>query len=458
MNKTSIETEFSANQEHFLKEWSELLRFKSISTDPSYVQECQCCANWLVDHLEQIGMESALWLTPSKATVFAEFTAPVSKDKVPTVLFYGHYDVQPVDPVELWTSDPFDPQVRDGRLYARGAQDNKGQAFYFIKAVESAIKAGTLRCNLKIVLEGEEECGSEGFSAKLDEWSSKLQADVLMVCDTGTVKAGIGAITMGLRGIAHLTVALKGPNKDLHSGVHGGVVRNPAAEISRLLDSLYNPDGSIAVAGYYDGCTAIDASDRALANAFPLSMTEYAAMVGTLPEGGEQAFTPWERRGFRPTIEINGVHSGYGGPGGKTIIPATAFAKISTRLVAGQDPQHCLSLIRKHLESNTPRGVELEITEESVGGPALRLSSKTDIVRCAAKVLKEVCEVDPVYMWEGASIPVVSSLAQVSGAAPLLVGFGLEEDNIHAPNESFAIDQFKQGYLYVSLMLSELSR
>ena len=451
MQLSSLDPLFTAEKERFVSELSEFLRIPSISTDPAHNDDCVRCATWLSDHLRHIGLHSELLPTSTKPVVFASFEVG---SHAPTVLFYGHYDVQPVDPIERWSSPPFEPSVRGSRIYARGAQDNKGQLFYVVKAIEALVRAKALRCNIKLLIEGEEESGSAGITERAPSWRDRLKASVLMVCDTGTLRAGVPAVTMGLRGIAHMTVSVRGPKHDLHSGVHGGVIRNPATELTRLIASLHHDDGSIAVEGFYDGIQEPSVEDRALANEFPLTSEQYCALVGVAPEGGERRFTPWERRGFRPTIEVNGIHGGYGGPGGKTIIPAEAFAKISTRLVAGQDPARCLTLLEQHLRDRTPKGVALEITENHVGGPGVRLSSQSPLVRHASQVLQEISGVKPLFIWEGASIPIVAGLSTLSGGEPLLVGFGLEEDNIHAPDESFDIAQFKSGFLYAARFLA----
>ncbi len=457
MTLERLTAQFAANEPRYIEEWKELLRFQSISTDPTYDGDCERCAKWLVSHLETIGFVSRLIQTEGKPVVFAEYIAPhKATQATKTVVFYGHYDVQPVDPLELWQSKPFEPEVRGGRLYARGAQDNKGQLWYVVKALELLIQEGALRCNVKLLLEGEEEHGSAGIAAALPGWGDLAKGDVLMVCDTGTMDPAVPTITMGLRGIAACTVEVKGPSKDLHSGVHGGIARNPALELARLLSTLHNLDGSIAVEGFYEGVPPIDPADAALQNTPPLTDEQYQQLVGVLPQGGEVKFTPLERNGFRPTIDINGIHSGYGGPGSKTIIPASALAKITCRLVYGQDPERTMERLKSHLRSHLPKGCELVVSEEHLGGGALRLTSKSKLMELARTTLKDVCGRDPIFRWFGASIPIIAALAEVSGAEPLLVGFGLEEDNIHAPNESFALEQFKRGFLYAGLMLSRL--
>lgn len=453
--QSRLAEEFTRSSSSYFSELSEFLKFKSISTDSAFAPDCLKCAEWLRNHIAGIGFAAQLLQTESKPVVYGELKVAQSAR---TVLFYGHYDVQPVDPLNLWQSDPFEPIIRDGRIYARGAQDNKGQLFYVLKALQFLVKSKLLSCNVKVLIEGEEECGSKGLSTQLGKWKDRLGADLLMVCDTGSLQAGLPAITMGLRGIAALEAILRGPHKDLHSGVHGGVVRNPATELARLVAGLHKSDGSIAIPGFYEGMKQASQSDRALANAIPLSEEQYRQLVGAAPDGGELGYSMWERRGMRPTIEVNGFHSGYGGEGGKTIIPSSAEVKLSMRLVPGQNPQRCLELLREYFVTNTPKSLALSFGHHQEGAEAVAISSSDPAVKLASDVLAEVCGIRPLYLWEGSSIPIVTELSRVSGGTPLLVGFGLEEDNIHAPNESFSLDQFRLGFLYAGAFLDKFGR
>jgi acetylornithine deacetylase/succinyl-diaminopimelate desuccinylase-like protein len=451
--QTELESCFTRHRDRYLAEWKELLAFPSVSTDPRHAQDCLNCADWLVRQLAAIGFEARLLPTPSKPVVYAERAGDPTK---PVVLFYGHYDVQPVDPLDEWVSPPFEATLRDGRLYARGAQDNKGQLLYALKALETLIELQALRPTVKIVIEGEEESGSRGIAQALPGWRDLLRADVLLVTDTGSVAPGAGTIVMGLRGIFHLTVVLGGPHHDLHSGVHGGRAPNPAEGLAALLAGLHGADGRIAVPGFYDSVRMPSPWEREMAARIPFSPEVFAARNGVPPVAGEREFTPVERVGFRPSLDINGMHSGFGGEGTKTIIPARAMAKLTARLAAGQNPESCLRALIAHLQANTPQGLRLEVTEQGIGGPALRLNPDSPLVAKARGVLDTLTGHDTVFLWEGASIPLVTGLAAVSGAEPLLVGFGLEEDRMHAPNESFALEQFRLGYLYVGLMLNAL--
>ena len=452
----SYKNRFEENKEDYINSWKRFLAFKSISADPEYDKDCLDCANWLADYLRSIKFEVEVLQTDSKPMVFAEYRS--EKPKAKTLLFYGHYDVQPVDPLDLWKSDPFKPEIRDNRMYARGAQDNKGQVMYFLKAVEGAVKSGELSCNLKILIEGEEESGSKAISKALPSIKDKIKADVLMVCDTGTPSSEFATITMGLRGILSFEVRLDGAAYDLHSGVHGGVVPNPATEIARLVATLHDASGKVAVKGFYDSILPVDPEDKKLADSIPFDIKAYEQQVGVESCGGEQGLSFFDRRGFRPTVELNGISSGYSGPGGKTIIPSYAIAKISARLVAAQDPGECMRLLKEHLKANCHRGLRISFPYNEIGGGAISISSKSDIISTAKEVLDLICNSQTACMWEGASVPIVPGLAAAAGAEPLLVGFGMEEDCIHAPNESFGLEQFRKGFLYVSLMLKKLSQ
>lgn len=444
---------FSTHQERFLQEWKTFLRFQSISAEPEYHGQCLACAEWLVAHLDTLGFSAELLSTATKPLVYGVLPGDPKKQ---VVLFYGHYDVQPVDPLNLWETAPFEPTLRNGRLYARGAQDNKGQLFYFLKAIEALRASGVSLPTIKILLEGEEECGSEAMHAGLHGLSDKLKADVLMVCDSGMLAPDLPTVTMGLRGIAHFELRVHGPTVDLHSGMYGGIVLNPLQALTSMVAALHRPDGSVAVPGFYEGVREVSAEDKALANAAPIDVAAMSKVVGTEFHGGEKGFSVAERRGFRPTLEINGIGGGYQGSGSKTVIPTYGFAKLSMRLVAGQDPRNTLDKVIGYLQSLAPNGVRIEIREEKIGGPALLVSTHSPVIKSAREALTRAFDCDPIFLWEGASIPIIPLLCEVSGAEPLLVGFGLDEDQIHAPNESFSLRQFEDGFRYVTSFLSRI--
>ncbi len=449
-----FQSAFEQHREKILAQWMELLAFPSISTDPAHHHDCLACAEWEVQHLRAMGFDNARLLpTPGNPVVFAERQGLPGK---PVVLFYGHYDVQPVDPLEAWHTPPFAPTLIDGRMRARGAQDNKGQHFYALKAIETLIQQNALGATLKILIEGEEECGSHGIAAAMPNWRDLLKADLLLVTDIGMDGPRAPTITLSLRGMLHLTAELSGPVRDLHSGTHGGVAPNPAIGLARMIASLHNPDGSIAIPGYTDGIQPPTPDELEMIRAMPFDAAAYRKATGVPPTGGERARPVSERLGLRPTIEVNGFRSGFDGPGVKTIIPALARVKFTSRLAAGQDPARCLAALETHLRQHTPEGLTLTITEKGVGGSGFRLNPKSPWVTRATSVLQNLYGVAPIRRWEGASIPIIAELAKISGAEPLLVGFGLEEDSIHAPNESFALDQFRNGYLYVAHLLAGL--
>ena len=453
MTPQTAQAAFDRDRDRIVAEWMELLRFPSVSTDPAHDLDCRDCATWLAEHLNGMGFEARLLETPSKPVVFAQRDGKPGK---PVVLFYGHYDVQPPDPLEDWRTPPFEPTLADGRLRARGAEDNKGQLFYALKAMEALIRDDRLEATVKIVIEGEEESGSGGIGACLEAWREQLGADILLVTDVFMEALDTPTIILGLRGIVHATVEVSGPRHDLHSGVHGGLAPNPAAALARLLAGLHRADGSVAVEGFYDGIAEPSARERELAASVPFDAEAYRAASGVPPVAGERAFSPVERLGMRPCLDINGLHAGFAGAGVKTIIPARARAKMTARLAAGQDPQRVLAALVAHLEEQTPEGLTVKVIEQGAAGGGLRLDPEQPVVARAAAVLRAIFGREPVMRWEGASIPTVAELARTAGADPLLVGFGLEEDAIHAPNESFSLDQFRLGYTFVSLLLAGL--
>lgn len=444
---------FAQHQARFIDEWREFLSFKSVSADPQYHEDCEACAAWLCAHLERLGFSAHVWSSETKPLVYAERRGRPDK---PVVLFYGHYDVQPADPLDLWRSDPFEGTIRDGRMYARGAEDNKGQVFFFCKAIEALCSEGADLPTIKILIEGEEESGSQALHAGLSSWSERLAADILMVCDTDMLEPGRPAITMGLRGIAHCEVRVHGPAMDIHSGMYGGVVLNPLQALARVLSSLHNRDGSVAVPGFYDGTHEPTQQEIGLVTAAPIDLEKMQKHLGVPLVGGEPRFGALERRGLRPTLEINGVGGGYQGPGGKTVIPSYGMAKLSMRLVAGQDPQRTLDAVVRYLEGLSSDGARVEVVDCSVGGAALQLPVTSDVLKIAERAIVKGFGEKPVYIWNGASIPIIPALAAASSAAPLLVGFGLDEDAIHSPNESFSLRQFEEGFRYVTHFMCEL--
>lgn len=437
-------------EETVRQEYGELLRFESIGADPAKLRECVNCAMWLKKWLGSIGFAGELLMPPVKGAKAAPpvlFAERPGAEGMPTVLVYGHYDVQPVDPVSEWNTPPFEPTEIDGRIYCRGAQDDKGQSFAFLCGIRDFLKAAGDRPvpTVKVVLEGQEESGSEALQELAPAIRRRLAADVLAVCDTGAAPGLRPAIVAGLRGVSHFTVRLTGPSRDLHSGEYGGIAPNPAQAIAELVASLHNPDGSIAVAGFRDGIEPPTEEERRAAEATAPDDAFYAGDIGCEPVGGQCGKTIVQRNSFEPTIEVNGIHSGYGGPGAKTVIPSEAIAKISMRLVPGQSVRGAFESVRKHLEDHLPRGMKLSVEDYNPGAGGFRLPLASPIFRLAAHVLGEMDARGPVFQWDGASIPVVSVLREASGAAPLLVGWGQPEDRIHSPNESYSLVQFDKA-------------
>jgi len=448
---------FEQNRSAILDAWFELLRLPTVGTDPKRLGECARCAAWLKRFLKPLGFDVEILTPGSGIPVPVLYAERPGAEGAMTVLFYGHYDVQPEDPVSGWQTPPFEPTLVNGRVYARGAQDNKGQVFGFLQGVKALIEAGERLPTLKLVLEGQEESGSSAVNDLAPLLRPRLQADVMMVSDTSCGPENQPSIVAGLRGVQHFTATLTGPAYDLHSGVHGGVAPNPALGMARLLASLHNADGSIAVAGFSDRVRPPSDEERGYAQKGSVSPERYAQEIGCPPAGGAQALDPVTRGSFEPTIEVNGLHSGYGGPGSKTVIPSTAVAKLSMRLVPDQRPEETFAAVQKHLAEHCPRGMSLAFSEPCTGAPGFRLPLNSPVFRLAADILQQMDPRGALFRWEGASIPVVAMLQHLSGAAPLLVGFGREEDKIHCPNESFGLDQFVRVMTWSSLMLRALA-
>ena len=450
---------FDEQRESILKEYFELLRFPTIGAEPMRLKDCVDCAMWLKKWLAPQGFAVELMQAPKMLG-----TPPVllaerkGTEGAPTILFYGHYDVQPPDPLEAWETPPFEPTLKDNqRVYCRGAQDDKGQFFSFLCGMRNFLisRMGTVP-TIKIVLEGQEESGSTALAALAPTIKDRLRADVLLVCDTSAAAEMRPAIVAGLRGVSHFTVRLEAANYDLHSGEHGGIAPNPAQGMAELIASLHNPDGSIAVRGFCDHVVPPTDEERAAAESAAVSPEEYEKTTGVAPVGGEAGLTLTERNSFRPTIEVNGIHTGYGGPGSKTVIPAGALAKLSMRLVPDQNPDDVMAAVSRHLRQHTPRGMKLFIEDLTGEAAGFRLPLASPVFRLAASVLEELDPRGAVYQWDGASIPVVSTLKTCSGAAPLLVGFGQPEDRIHAPNESFGLNQFARAMAWAEKILAAL--
>lgn len=447
---------YQKRKEQAINDFFTFLRFESISTEPGYSGQVNACAKWLQNYLSDIGFETELWPTAGHPVLFAScLKAGPSK---PTLLIYNHYDVQPVDPLEEWISQPFKPEVRKGQVYARGAQDNKGQCFYVIQALKALIETNQeLPINVKLCIEGEEEAGSAGLSGILKDKREELKADYLVIADVGIPGPNTPAVTLGMRGLVALDVELKGSFTDLHSGSHGGIAYNPIHALVEVLAKLRDANGRILVPGFYDDVKEMPEQFKKMIS-FDFDPLHYEATFGVVPSGGEKEFLPIERNWLRPTLEINGISGGYSGPGFKTVIPAKAHAKISCRLVADQDPLKIGKLVAKHIEKLAPHGIEVKATVRPGGGVAIRANPDSKLVQAFAKAFTDVFNRPCKYEYGGASIPIVPELTKASGSEVVLVGLGLGDDCIHAPNEHFGLDRFEKGFLMMARALDYLSQ
>lgn len=434
-------------EETALKDYFKFLSFQSISSEDAYRPQVLACVEWLAQYLREIGLEVQIWETTGHPTIFASYSK--AGPTQPTLLIYNHYDVQPVDPVELWHSPPFQPTIKNGEVFARGAQDNKGQCFYTIFALKAMLENNkSLPINIKLCIEGEEECGSNGLSNILTSKQQELSADYLAIVDVGIPGPNIPAVTLGVRGLITMDVEVQGSNIDLHSGSHGGVVFNPIHALAEMLAALRESSGKIAVPGFYEDLVSVDKEECHLPQSFNIASYEQA--FETKATGGEKALSPLERLWLRPTIEINGIVGGYTGTGFKTVIPAIAKAKLSCRLVPNQDPEKIGNLVANFLKARAPDGVTVRVNVHPGGGLAVRAKASSKVVKAFAQAYSEVFQSPCQYIFEGASIPIVTQLAAASKSEVVLIGLGLISDQIHAPNEHFGLDRLEKGFLIIS--------
>lgn len=445
---------YKKHEKQALEDFFTFLRFQSISTDPTYSKEVNSCAKWLEKYLQNIGFETELWPTSGHPTLFASYMK--AGPNKPTLLIYNHYDVQPIDPLEEWISPPFEPTLRDGQVFARGAQDNKGQCFYVIQALKAILERDrTLPINVKLCIEGEEEMGSVGISGILNKKKKDLKADYLAIVDVGIPSPVTPAVTLGVRGIVTMDVAVQGSTGDLHSGSHGGVAYNPLHALVELLSQLRDKNGKIAVPGFYDDVKKMSEKEKQLLS-LDFDIEKYKEMFGIKPTGGEKGLSPLERKWLRPTIEINGISGGYCGNGFKTVIPAKALAKVSCRLVPDQDPKKIGALVAKFLEERAPDGVAVKVQVHHGAGKATRANPNSKIVQAFSQAYQEVFDKPCKNVFEGGSIPIINELASVSTDNVVLMGLGLGDDNIHAPNEHFGLDRFEKGFIIIARTLEIL--
>lgn len=445
------------NQARFIRELSDYVRFPSVSAQPAHRKDLDACARWLLQRCRQIGLKAELCPTHGNPVVLAGTSRSRSKRK-PHYVIYGHYDVQPPEPFELWKTPPFEPRVTGSSLFARGASDNKGQHLAHLNAVEAYLKTGTeIPCDLTFVIEGEEEIGSKNLAGFLKENRSRLRCDGIVISDTGLVSKKHPTLTYGLRGIVAVEVKLSGPLRDLHSGIFGGTVDNPAMALCRLFAPLTDKMGRVTIPGFYDDVAPLTTFERKQLARLPFHESAYRKFLGVPELFGERGYTPIEQRSARPTLEINGLTSGYQGAGSKTIIPAWASAKVTMRLVPDQKPERVRALFVRHLREICPPTVRLEFKHEHGGEPYV-VSLQSRQAKAALRALKTAFGQEPVLMREGGSIPIVNDFKKILGADSFMLGLALPDDNAHSPNEKFDLEVFAQGMAMSAHLWQELAR
>jgi acetylornithine deacetylase/succinyl-diaminopimelate desuccinylase-like protein len=437
-----IKNYIEENKSRFLEELFSLLRFPSVSADPKYKQEVLNTADFVAEKLKEAGAQNVeVCKTEGYPVVYGE---KIVDNHLPTVLVYGHYDVQPPEPLELWHTPPFEPTVREGKIFARGACDDKGQFYMHIKAFELMMKTETLPCNIKFMIEGEEEVGSDNLGKFVTANKERLKADVVLISDTSMISMENPSLETGLRGLAYMEVEVTGPNRDLHSGVYGGAVANPATILCQMIASLHDENNHITIPGFYDGVIELSEVEKKALNAAPFDLDEYKQDLAVDDVWGEAGYSTLERTGTRPTLEVNGIWGGYTGPGAKTVLPSKANAKISMRLVPGQDWVKISELFKNHFESIAPKSVKVNVVAHHGGTPYV---TPTDSIafKAAYKAIEESFGKEPVPTRGGGSIPIVALFEEELGIKTVLMGFGLDSDNLHSPNEKYDIYNFYKG-------------
>ena len=442
-----MKTYIQANKERFFEELFSLLRIPSVSAQAEHKEDMYRCAARLVELLKEAGAdEAAVCETAGHPVVYGSKDMGAEK----TVLVYGHYDVQPPEPLEKWRTDPFepvlakDPATGEDAIWARGANDDKGQLFMHLKAFEFLLKTGQLRHNVKFIFEGEEEIGSPSLPAWVKEHKDLLKADVILVSDTTMISEKVPSINCGMRGLAYLEVKVTGPNKDLHSGHYGGAVANPINELCALIASLHDEDGRVTIPGFYDDVVELSADDRALLNRAPFDLEEYRKFLDIKEVKGEKGYNTLERTAIRPCLDVCGIWGGYTGAGAKTVLPSVAYAKVSMRLVPNQESAKITKLFQEHLQRIAPPCVKVEVTPFE-GGDGFLIPISSHAYQAASRAMAEVYGTEPVPARGGGSIAILADMQKILGTDPLLMGFGLERDTIHSPNESFLLRQFFAG-------------
>ncbi len=459
---SDFESFLQKNHDRFESDLFEWLRMASIGTDSAYDAEVRQAADWLADKFRGIGLKTEMIETCGHPLVYAESPAV---ENAPTVLVYGHYDVQPPDPLDLWDTPPFEPSVRDGKVYARGATDDKGQMITHLYGVEAYLDAhGSLPVQVKFLIEGEEESGGAGLDAFLKgeydqdiSVAEKLDADIVVISDSTQYAPGKPAITYGLKGIMYFQLNLQGPNRDLHSGAFGGSVNNPANALAEMLAQIKDDQGRIQVPGFYDKVIPLDDREREQFASLNFSDEEYRQELGIEDTFGEAGYTTLERRWGRPTFDINGLWSGYQGEGAKTVLPAKAGAKFSFRLVPDQDPEEVHQSLEKMLREICPPGIEMEL-QALHGAPGFVLPLDSPFMEAAARAIETGFGTEPVFIRSGGSIPVVNQFKQLLGIDTLLMGWGQDDDNPHSPNEKFSLQDFHRGIHASACLWGEIAK
>ncbi len=446
MNK--VKNYIDKHKDRFINELFDLLRIPSISAQSEHKADMQHCAEWLAAALSKAGADRAdVMPTDGNPVVYAE---KIIDPKAKTVLVYGHYDVMPVDPRDEWRTEPFEPVIKEGRIWGRGADDDKGQLWMHAKEFEAMCATGTLPCNVKFMLEGEEEIGSASLYKFCEQNKKLLRSDIILVSDTSMLSLQTPSITCGLRGLTYMEVTVTGPDKDLHSGLFGGAVANPANVLARLVAQLVDDNGHIAIPGFYDDVRELTPTERKAFNKAPFKLADYKRSLSIGDVAGEAGYTTLERTGIRPSLDVNGIWGGYTGEGTKTVIPSKATAKISMRLVPNQDYRKIARLFARYFKSIAPKSVKVEVKALHGGMPYV---APTDMpaYRAAEKAIIETFGKKPLPFYSGGSIPIISGFEKILGVKSLLIGFGLAEDAIHSPNESFGLEQFDKGVRTIPL-------
>jgi acetylornithine deacetylase/succinyl-diaminopimelate desuccinylase-like protein len=444
------------NRDRYLDELKAFLAIPSISALPQHAGDVKRCAEWCADEMRRIGLENVrLIATPGNPVVYGDWLH--ASPGAPTILFYGHYDVQPVDPLDLWQSPPFEATIRDGEIYARGSADDKGQVFMHFKAIEAHLKqAGSLPVNIKIILEGEEEVGSANLDNFIRDHRGELGADVVVISDSPMFARGVPSICYGLRGLVYFQIDLRGSSTDLHSGSFGGAVSNPAFVLAQMLAQMKDRSGRIKIPGFYDDVVALQDEERKAWASLPFNEKKYKKDFGIPKVAGETGYTTLERTWARPTFEVNGLLSGFTGEGAKTVLPAVAMAKVSMRLVPNQSPDKIAGLFEAHVKDIAPGTVELKITRMHGGKPWMT-AYDNPYVQAAGRAIEKGFGRKPVFTREGGSIPVVSTFQEELGLPSVLFGVGLPDENAHAPNEKLDLENFQGGIIASAILYQEIA-